>query len=504
MRKIPPVLLVLALVKLAVHLVDNAWGGYGYFRDELYYIACAKHLAAGYVDQPPLSILFLALNRLLFGDSLFALRLLPAIAGALTVLYAGLMARELGGGKLSQALAASCVLAAPIFLAENTYYSMNSFDMLIWTLSGYLVMRLLKTGEPKYWIAIGVALGLGLMNKISVLWFGFGLFAGILLTPQRAWLKTRWPYLAGILSFVLFLPYVIWNLQHDMATLEFMRHATEDKYSTLNVLSFLSGQILLPNPVSLPVWLAGVIFLLRNKEFRLIAFIYLGAMAVLILNGHSKSEYLAPAYPMLFAAGGVALERWFAARSWNWPGPVYASLILLSGAFLAPAAFPVLPVQQYIRYARAIGIEPSTPEHKELAELPQFYADMFGWESKAEAVAKAFHSLSPEDQAKAAIFADNYGRCAAIDFFGKKYGLPDAIGNHNNYWIWGPGKATGELVIILGGDLEHKVDRFEKVEIAGTASCDNCMPYEKNLTVYICRNIKIPLADLWQRAKHYD
>lgn len=497
----------LSATKLLIHFADNAWGGYGYFRDELYYLACSHHLAAGYVDQPPVSIFLLALNRWLLGDSIFALRFLPAIAGAAVVFLAGLIARELGGGKFAVFLAALATLMSPSYLSSDCYYSMNAYDDLFWTFSIYLLARLLTTQKPAYWIALGITLGLGLMNKIGVLWLGFGLFAGLILTPERKWLKTRWPYLTGVISFALFLPYILWNVQHDMATLEFIRVASGVKYSTLSFLTFAKGLFLDHNPVSFPLWLAGLLFLFfseAGRRFRLLGFVYLGAFLILSINGHSKSEYLDPCYTLLFAAGGVAVEQWTAARGWRWAGPVYAVVLAITGIILIPAAFPTLPVQDYIRYADAMGIAPSTAEHKQLAELPQSYADMFGWEDKARDVAKVYHSLSPEDQRKCAIFGDNYGRCAAIDFFGKKYGLPDAIGNHNNYWIWGPRGYTGELVIILGGDLEDKQEKFESVVVAGTSTCRYCMPYENNLRIYVCRKLKTPLPDLWASIKHFD
>jgi hypothetical protein len=164
----------------------------------------------------------------------------------------------------------------------------------------------------------------------------------------------------------------------------------------------------------------------------------------------------------------------------------------------------VLPVETYIRYADALGVKPHTPEAKTLAELPQFYADMFGWEEKADAVARAFHALSPSDRAKCAVFADNYGRCAALDFFGARLGLPKSIGRHNNYWIWGSRGYTGELMLILGGDLEDKQRVFAQVEVVGQVDCRYCMPYENGLRIYLCRNLKTPLAQLWPRLKTYD
>ena len=499
------ILIYLALIQVALHLVTNLRGGYGIFRDELYYIACSKHLDAGYVDQPPFSLYILALNRWLLGESLFALRFVPALVGGAVVFLSGLMARELGGRRFAQALAGLTAVICPAFLAAGAYYSMNCFDLLFWTLAAFFTIRLVKTEKPAYWVVLGFVLGLGSLNKVGVLWLGAGVFAGILFSAQRRWLATKWPWLAGVIAVVLFSPFVYWNLTHDFAHLEFIRNATSDKYSGLSPMSFIKGQMDIHNPVTLPLWLAGLWFFFADREgkkYRPLGWMYLVPFALLILNGHSKPEYLSAAYPMLFASGAVLFERWLAAARLRWLRPVYVGLLAL-GIVLAPIVVPVLPVETYIRYADALGIKPFTPEGKKLAELHQFYADMFGWEEKAKAVAQVYNRLSPEEKEKCAIFADNYGRCGAIDYYGKAYGLPDSIGKHNNYWIWGPRAYTGELMIILGGDLEDKQQKFESVEVAGTVSCKYCMPYENDLRIYVCRRLKVPLKDFWPGLKNF-
>jgi Dolichyl-phosphate-mannose-protein mannosyltransferase len=500
------VLLVFALVKLLIHFYTNAFAGYGIFRDELYYAACSEHLSAGYVDQPPLSIFILAASRMLFGDSIFAIRLLPAVAGAATVFMTGLTTRELGGGKFAQAIASIASIVSLIYLGYDSIYSMNSFDVLLWTWSAYVVILLVKTGDKKFWLELGLILGLGLLNKISVLWLGFGILVGALLTPERRWLKTEYPYIAGVIAFAFFLPYILWNATHGLAHLEFIRNASAGKYASLSLMTFLSGQVLLQNPVTLLLWVSGIVWLLFSKEgkkFRILAFLYLTAALVLILNGHSKSEYLSPAYSMLFAAGAVWFERWASREKLRWMRPAYA-IFLSCGIVLAPLALPILPVESYISYSNALGITPSSAEAKKLDKLPQFYADMFGWEEKAAAVAKVFHELPPEEQVKCAIFGDNYGRCGAIDFYSKKYNLPKSIGRHNNYWLWGPRGYTGELVIVLGGGLKDKQEIFESVTVVDTVKNQYCMPYENNLSIYVCRKLKKPLAEFWPTLRQYN
>ena len=495
----------LALVKLALHLTTNALGGYGIFRDELYYLACTRHLGLGYVDQPPLSIYMLAASSRLLGDSVFAVRFLPALFGSLTVFLVGLLAREVGGGRWAQLLAGLASLVSLIFLAMNSVYSMNAFDHLVWAAVALLVARLLRTGQPVYWPLIGIVVGLGLMNKVGVLWLGAGIAVGLLATRERRWLGTRWPWLAGFLALTLFFPYGWWNLTHDMAHLEFIRNATAGKYSGLSAWSFLAGQVLVQNPVTLPVWLSGLVFLFLSpagRRYRMLGWIYLASLLILVANGHSKAEYLSPAYTILFAAGGVALERWLGRPGLAWVR-VAIAVELVVGLILAPMVVPILPVETYIAYAETLGVQPSTSENKELAELPQFYADMFGWEEKAAAVARVYDSLPPGDKAVAAVFALNYGRAGAIDHFGPEMGLPFAISSHNSYWLWGPRDYTGEVVIVLGGEELDLETSFERVELAGRVPCRFCMPYESDLAIFVCRDLKLPIQEAWKRLKNY-
>ena len=511
------ILLSLALTTLAIHLAATAFTAYGYFRDELYYIACTEHLDIGYVDQPPFSIYILAMNRLLLGDSLVALRFLPAVACAATVFLTGLMAREMGGGGFSQTLAAIASLVSPVYIGMSGVFSMNCFDILIWTAGAYVLIRILRAPfdsidgnhwqQARYWLLLGLILGIGLLNKISVLWLGAGIVIGLLCTAHRRWFKTPWPWMAGGIAFLLFLPFIIWNVQHDFAHLEFIRNASGGKYSSLTPLSFILGQVLLQNPVSFPIWFAGLLFFLFHKDgkaFRPLGIIYVISFLILIVNGHSKSEYLSASYGTLFAGGGVMVESLIARRPWGWLKPASLTVLLVTGCVFAPLVLPLMPVKAFIQYQQALGLEPSTPEGKKLDKLPQFYADMFGWEEKAVAVARVFNTLTAEEKSKCAIFADNYGRCAAIDFFGPKYGLPKSIGKHNSYWIWGPRSHTGEIVIVLGGNPEDHKRHFEEVTVPDTVSCTYCMPYENHLTISLCRRLKMPIQEVWPQDKHYE
>ncbi len=501
----PRTCLMLALIPglaLVIHLVANALGGYGYFRDELYYLASTRHLEWGYVDHPPLSIWLLALARGLVGDSLFAVRLLPAFISAASVGVAMLMARELGGGRWAMALAGTAALISPINLAFGTTYSMNAFDVLVWAVAAYLLVRLIRTAKPRLWLWLGVVLGLGLLNKVSVLWLGTGIVVATVATPLRRWLATRWPWLGGLSAGAIFAPYVIWNAMHDWAHLEFMRNASASKYSGLDPIDFLGGQILVNHPFTLPLWLGGLAFLLfgGGRRFRALGLVFVTIVIILVLNGTSKPEYLVAAMTIVFAAGGAAVESW--TRQVRWLRPAFLTL-LLTGLVLVPLTVPLLPVDRYIAFAERLGIRPHTAEAKVLADLPQYYADMFGWQEKAEAVAAAYRNLAPGDREQVVLFGDNYGRAGALDLFGPKLGLPPAISSHNSYWLWGPGDGDADVVLSLGGDPEQLGALFESVEEVGRVRCRYCMPYENDLGIFLCRGSKMTAGDLWAGAKNY-
>jgi hypothetical protein len=502
------ILLIFVFIKLFIHLFTNAFAGYGIFRDEFYYLACSFRLDIGYVDQPPLSIYLLTLSRLLFGMSQFALRLLPAVAGALTVLFTGLTVRKMGGGKTAIIIACLAVIVAPMFLAMNNLYSMNAYDILLWTIAAYLLIRLFKEENPKLWIPIGVVVGVGLLNKISMGFFAVGLFAAIIVTKQRRHLTTRWPYLAAFIAGGLFLPYIIWNLMHDLAHLEFIRNATHYKYASLTPIDFILGQLLVSNPVTLPIWLSGFyyyFFYREGRTFRPLGIILGTVFLIFIINGHSKPEYFSPAYPILFAAGAVQVERFALKRYMAWLKVALPVVMVIGGLITAPFVLPCLPVETYTRYSRAVGIAPQSNEAKELAELPQHYADMFGWENMAKTVSTVYMALPPGEREKTVIYAHNYGEAGAIEYYSRKYPLPPVISPHNNYWIWGWNHKDNDYktIIIIGGREDDHLYSLETVEKAAVIQCRYCMPYENNQPVFVGRGLKRSLEEIWRTDKHY-
>jgi hypothetical protein len=491
-------------VTLLIHFLTNS--GYGYFRDELYYIACGKHLAFGYVDQPPLSILLVRLSNALFGDAPFALRLLPAIAGSLTVALTGAIARELGGRTWAIALGCTASLCALVFLVNANFFSMNAFEPLFWMGCIYLLVRLINDASPRLWLWFGLLAGLGLENKHSMAFFGIGMLAGIVLTSVRRHLTQKWIWLGGFVAFLVALPNVLWQVQHHWPTWELLSNvAHSHKNVLLTPAHFLSQQILIMNPATLPLWLGGLIWLLVTRDGRRYAALAIAFLVTLIefIALHGKVYYLSPAYPMLFAAGAVAAERLFQIR-FQWLKPLLLVGMVGIAAILAPVALPILPPTKLIAYMHAIHFEAPRTETSHTAALPQHFADQFGWEEIAGSVARAYRGLSPNDQKRAAIFTQNYGEAGAIDFFGAKLGLPPAISGHQNYFLWGPRDYSGDLVLVLDDSAEDEREQFQSVEDLGQIESNRwAMPNEQALHIFLCRGLKVPLRDFWPSTKSW-
>jgi len=489
---------------LLVHLLTN--GRYGYFRDELYYIACGRHLAFGYVDQPPLSILLLRLSQLLLGDSLFAIRFLPALAGAGIVALTGVIARELGGGAWAIALACAGSLCALFNLAVGNFFSMNAFEPLFWMGAVYLLVRIINGGSPMLWLWFGVLLGLGLENKHSTAFFAAGILVGLVLTPERRHFAQKWIWFGALIAFVLALPNVLWEARYHWPTYELLSNiAHSNKNVALSPVQFIAQQAVFLNPGTLPLWLGGLFWLFGSRDgrrYRVIGIIYLVTLSEFIVL-HGKSYYLAPAYPMLFAAGGVAVERIFATRL-RWIKPALLTVVLVTGALFAPTVLPILSPDKLVAYMRAIHMDLPRTETSHTEALPQLFADQFGWEQMVGSVVHVYHHLPPEDQKRAAIFCQNYGEAGAIDFFGPRLGLPPAISGHQNYFLWGPRDWNGEVILVLDTNDDDERELFVFVEDLGQiVSSPWAMPFERRRHLYFCRDLKMSVRELWPRVKKW-
>jgi hypothetical protein len=497
------VVLIVAIVKLLVHLYASSH--YGYFSDELYYLDCARHLAWGYVDQPPLIAAITWLGSILFGESLSAIRFFPALAGAGRILLTGLIARELGGGRFAQGLAALTVLLAPGFLGIDNLLSMNAYEPLFWLGCAYLVLRIANGGSEKLWLAVGAVSGLGLLNKHSMLIFGVGLVVGLVLTRERRCFRSRWFWLGLLIAFLVFLPNLLWNIQNHFPFLELQANIRRDGRNVqLGLWTFFMQETRAMLPLSLPIWLGGLWFFFAAKKgqtYRVAGWACVVTFAVIYFVS-PRVYYLWPAFPILFAGGAVFWERLFCRSKLRWVGWSYAGLMALMSAMLAPMMLPVLPVEIYIRYAKALRMDTPAIEKWQLGPLPQIYASEFGWEEMVAEVARVWQTVPPEEQGKTAIFAQNFGQAGAIDLFGKKYGLPDALSGHQNYFLWGPRGYTGERMIVIQGRQEELAKLYARVEKRGHVWHPYSMPREHG-DVFYCRGLKLPLAQMWPTVKNW-
>ncbi|HET8946572.1 MAG TPA: glycosyltransferase family 39 protein [Candidatus Polarisedimenticolia bacterium] len=508
----------IALGRLALTVALH--GRYGYFRDELYYIACSDHLAWGYVDHPPLSIAVLAVVRRLFGDSLHAIRFPAALCGSLTVLLTAMMARRLGGGRFAQVTAALAAALTPVGLGNaGRYFSMNAFDLLLWACGAYVLILIVKEGRERLWVLYGIVAGLGLLNKYSMLFFGLGTLAGLVCTERRRDLLRPWIWIGALAAALLVLPHALWEVRHGNPSAEFIHNASTYKNTPLSASEFLLTQPLETGLGQTFLWILGIGFFAvqgaRRRFARadgLLAFaVMYPVVAAVMIHGNAKAYYLTPIYFPYMAAGACAVEA-LARRRWLvWLKPVTAVAVVVFGFVAMPFAIPALKVDDFLRYQKALGRTPQAQERNPLGDLPQYYADMFGWEETVAKVAGIYRALTPEEQRHTAIYARNYGEAAAVDFFGRQYGLPRATSGHNNYWYWGPPPDDTQVIIVFGrsNDVEDALadlrapGRCGEATLGDVTSCEHCMPFENGRPLLVCRQPQFTLKRIWPGEKHF-
>jgi hypothetical protein len=497
-----------ALIKLALHIGLTAYTahiGYGYFRDEFYYLICGRFLDWGYVDQSPMVAVQARLATILFGKSIVGLRFFSALAGAGRVFLTGLVAWSLGGRRSAQFLAMLAVIIAPCYIGGDGYLSMNSFESIFWIGALLAVIQLARGASSKWWLIVGLCGGLGLENKPSMTFFLVALVLGLLVTPQRRLMASRWFLAAIALTVALALPNLLWQIHNHWPTWEFLHNGkVENKNVTVGPVAFVIEQILTLHPLNILVWGVGLVWLLvspRARGFRWIATTYLFFLALMIAL-HAKDYYVIPIYPALFAAGGLAWEgAAINSRTRAWRIATVSAVLIATGLLILPMASPVLPPTQWVSYTRALRLTNENQENQKLGALPQFYADRFGWQEMVDEVTHIYNSLPAEDRSKAGILCSNYGEASAINFLG--HDLPFAISGHNNYWLWGPHGYTGEVMIIVNGaSLEEMRKSYSDVTIAGEMDAPWSMPYEHR-HIFLARGRKSNLVTGWAELKHY-
>jgi hypothetical protein len=488
-----------------IHVATD--GRYGYFRDELYSLDCAHHLDWGYVDFAPLTAWLLRLNEMLLGDSLHALRLLPAIAAAIKVALTGLIAMEFGADAFGVGLACLCVVAAPVYLVIDNQFAANTFEPVIWMGCAYLLIRAIKCDGRRLLIWFGLLAGIGIENKLSMLFFCAAIFTGVALTPARTLLRGRWAVLAMLIATLCFLPTLLWQYHRDWPTLQMLGNVRHmHKNDELTPLGFLLRQLMMLGPASALVWMPGLGLLLRSDRdprLRTFGFAYLALLVIMMMLG-AKDYYLAPIYPLLFAAGGAFWSTHLLRKPARWIKFALPTVLIVGGLFAAPMVLPILSPDSLIHYENLTGLNNPRSQTGQEGPLPEHFGDEFGWSEMAAAVAQVYYALPIEERARTAIFAKNYGEAGAIDFFGPPLGIPHAISGHQSYWFWGPGNYTGDVIIAL------QYGREELLKM-GCARVDEGPvvnhPYamvEEHFQIAVCRGLHPPLPEQWPSLKRWN
>ena len=504
-------------------------GNYGYFRDELYYIVSGtQHLSLGYVDFPPLIAYVAALLGLISHDSLISIHVVPALAESVLVVVAGLIARELGGGRRAQLLAAVSTFLTLVFLADGSLFTPDSLDQLWWSLLAYIVIRSIRRTEPKLWFYAGVVVGLGVLTKADMLFFAGALLVSFLAIPScRGYLKTKWVFLGGLVVIAFALPVLYWNLTNGWPMVHFYLEFRGD-VSGGGPLSFLVNQVAEITFLNVPIFLAGLYFYLRSergREFRALGLAYI-ILYVGLTVANAKPYYLLPIYPMLFAAGALLIEKSSISKKGflRWFGsPLYIAVLAVIAILLVPLVMPIFPPSTILNVYGPSTISSANGgvASGETGPLPQTLGDRLGWDTMVATLAQVYNSLPSNEKSKACIFTIDYGQASAVNFLGKGLGLPKAISGHNSYYIWGPGTCTGQVLITVGPSLSYfngSFADFEKnyvdttlrsgfgnVTYLTTIKCDFCENNENNVPVYLCTNPTFnSVASVWPGVRHYD
>ncbi|MBK7586159.1 MAG: glycosyltransferase family 39 protein [Myxococcales bacterium] len=480
---------------------------FGWFRDELYYIACGEHLAWGYVDHPPAVAAMAAFATHWLGHSLLAVRALPITLGVATTAASVLLAHRLGARAIGLVLTAVAVALTPTFLFVFHTLSMNSLEPLLWTAFCYLLHSVARSPSRLRHAALGLVVGVGVLTKHSMLFLVFASAIAWMLTGRARSLATRGFALTLALAFVLTLPHVVWQLRHGLPAVEFYTNAQAHKLVRMSALGFVAAQVTLAGPGNLPLWLAGLAGLSARRAHaahRTLGFTYVVLLGLFTLLG-AKAYYLLPYYPVLFAGGAASLERWATRRPRSFAPPVVLAVALGLGAATIPLALPILGVDATVAWGKRLGLSPPKAERSDLGALPQHFADMFGWEELVRNLARVRDGLPEAERDQLQIVVMNYGEAGAIDWLGAAFGLPHALSPHNSYHGWGTPRAGAPVLLVLAADARglDPSTAFHQVELVAEHDAENAMPYERHLRIYLCRGWKRSPESVWAELKRF-
>lgn len=490
------ILVLLALARVVLHLLVN--GQYGFHRDELATLDDARYMDWGFVAYPPVTPAIAHLAVALFGPSLIGIRLFAALSQAISMVLAGLLVRELGGSRWSQVIAAIAIAISPASLAAGALFQYVSFDYLWWVLIAYLIARLLRSGNPRYWFGIGAIIGLGMMTKYTILFLVAGLAVGVLLTRERRNLASPWLWAGVALSLLVFLPNMIWQLQHNFVSLEFLSSIHERDVRIGRTGGYLIEQLFVTaNPFTIPLWVMGLYFYFfspTGKQHRLLGWMFVIPF-ILFFLAQGRSYYMAPAYPMLVAAGAVVWERWLAslstlpARLLN--GVTWAGL--MSGVVMGAALMlPVFPI--------------NSDQWNAVSGVHDLFTEQVGWPDLVETVAGVYAALPEKERAQAAILAGNYGEAGAINLYGPAYGLPEAISGINSYHLRGYSSPPPETVVVVGFSRDLVDRMFQECQWAARNTNRYGVVNEETRDhpdIFVCRKPRLPWPDLWKQLRYF-
>jgi len=490
------VLLLLALASVMIHTATN--GQYGFHRDELQTLDDARHLDWGFVAYPPVTPLIGRVELLLFGTSLVGFRFFAAMAVSAAMALAGLIAKELGGGRREQVLAAVATCVAPVALAQGAVFQYVSFDYLCGVLATYFLVKLCKSGDARWWVAIGFALGLGMETRYTAGFWTLGIVAGVLLSDARKYLTSKWLWIGAGISVLLFLPNLIWQAKHDWVSLDFLRHLHERDVRQGRNNEFLLNQIYLcVNLATAPLAIWGMWFLSAREERKKYAPVGWMVLVTFLLFWLAKARfyYTAPIYPVVLAAGSVAFGNWLRTAE-----PVTAKVlnglqwtaIALNGAVFAVFVMPIAPF--------------GGAAWRVTSKLHDQFREQIGWTDLADTVARVYNLLPAEERAKTGILTGNYGEGGALNLYGPAVGLPHAMSGTNSFWYRGYDPHEPQTIIAVGLEKEEVEANFSSC--AAVAKNANQFGVENEESrdhpdIYLCRGLKAPWPEFWNKFRRY-
>jgi len=481
------ILLAIAAAMALLHVLTN--GRYGFHRDELQVLSDAQHLGWGFVAVPPVTPFLERVSLSLFGLSLVGLRLFSVLAQAAAIVVSGLMARELGGRRLAQVTAAVAVALSPLPIFEGTEFQYTTFDFLWWVLIAYFAIRLLKSENPRWWLAIGAVIGVGLLTKYSILFFVAGLLGGLALTRARRAFLSGWFWGGAGLALLIFLPNLIWQAHHGFVSYHFLQHIHARDVREGRAEDFLLYQFLYcANVVAAPLWLAGLIAFLRSGRYRMLAWVYLISFALFWL-GKGRFYYEAAAYPMLLAMGAVAAERWLA----RLPRP--GRLAIASVFFTGLAAYGAYVCAALVPLASSGPLKQFALKHS--GDL----REEIGWNQLVRAVAQIRDALPPDQQKSVGVLVGNYGEAGAIEMFGPAYHLPPPISMTNTAWYWSYPSTPPGTLIVVGFSLAAANRAFTGCRLAGHNGNSEGVKNEESQDhpdIFVCGGPRKPWPVFWK------